>query len=132
MKLSSIFLFLFLIVCIPNIATCDVCFDGNTAGDIVTELEKSRIIEQENKLLRDGNIELEKHIVLLEKIIVLKDKQLKIEEQTVDRYSELIKQQGELCDIAIKKAKPSFFDRLRDMSFGAILGTILTIGIIAL
>lgn len=103
----------------------DVCFDENTAGQIVVELEKSRIIEQENTLLEQGNQELEKQLGLLKQIIELKDKQLQVEDQALTRYADLIKQQQQICDEEIRRAKPSFFEKVGNIATGAIVGIII-------
>jgi hypothetical protein len=105
----------------------DICFDETTAGQIVVELEKSKIIEQENALLEQGSQELERQVGLLKQIIELKDKQLQVEDQALTRYVDLIKQQQQICDEEIKRAKPSFFEKVGNIATGAIIGIIIGI-----
>jgi len=122
---------LFLLLCIGKCAASDdICFDPPTAGDIVVELEKARIMERENALLREGNDELEKQIDLLKQVIELKDKQIDVLEKTNKEYENLLKTQKDLYGEMIKNSRPSLLDKITDtlgsMGIGALLmGAIL-------
>jgi hypothetical protein len=121
---------LFLLLCIGKCAASDdICFDQQTAGNIVVELEKAKIMEKENALLKEGNNELEKQIDLLKQVIELKDKQINVLEKTNKEYDNLLKTQKDLYGEMIKNSKPSFFSKVTDalsfMGLGAIIGAIL-------
>ena len=57
---------------------------------------------------------------------------MQVEDQAITRYADLIKQQQQLCDEAIKRAKPSFFEKLGNIATGGIVGAIITLGVIFL
>ena len=126
-----VLLLIFLGMFIPKVHAADeFCFDQPTAGNMVVELEKARIMEKENDLLRQGNDELERQIDLLKQVIELKDKQIDVLEKTNKEYEELLKTQKDLYGEMIKNSKPSFLSKLTDtlgsMGLGALLmGAIL-------
>lgn len=109
-----------------------ICFDPPTAGTMVVELEKARIIEKENDLLRQGNDELERQIGLLKQVIDLKDKQIDVLEKTNKEYENLLNTQKDLYGEMLKQAKPSFFKKLGDMIGAFGLGVVAAGAIILL
>jgi hypothetical protein len=129
--LAAVVIYLFLLVFCGNVysADTDVCFDPPTAGNMVVELEKARIMEKENILLREGNNELERQIGLLKQVTELKDKQIDVLEKTNKEYEDLLKTQKDLYSEMLKHAKPSIFSQLRDalgfVGIGALLMLVL-------
>lgn len=123
-------IFICFLLLLPTLGRCeDICFDERVASDVVVELEQGRIIKQETELLKENNAELQKQIDLLKQIIALKDMQLESTNKALKQYSELLDEQGKLYGEALKRSKPSFFEKLSDtfgsVGIGIIIGVLL-------
>lgn len=107
----------------------DVCFFESTAKEIVVEVEKCRILKEQNELYKQGTLELEKQLELLNKLIEAKDAQIKILQETGTKYQELLQQQKESCDKLVAESKPGFLKVLLQalgfIGLGVLLGIAL-------
>lgn len=129
-KLLSYLIFICFLLLLPTLGRCeDICFDEKVASNIVVELEKGRLIQQETEALKGENAELQKQIDLLKQIIELKDIQLESTNKALKQYGDLLEQQGKLYEEALKRSKPSFFEKLSDtlgaVGIGIIIGVLL-------
>jgi len=105
----------------------EICFDYETAGRMVVELERCRITFQQLDLLQKENEELRKQIELLKQIVELQKEQVKISQQTVENIQKI-------CEVKTKEmekaCKPSFWANLKDRILfslaGILLGVIIT------
>jgi len=106
-----------------------ICFDKNTAGNIVVEIEKCRIDEKKIDILIKQNQELEKQISLLNQVIEKQKEQQEILKKEVESYKTLLATQKAGYEEEIKKAKPSLFNEmLKAFGFvgaGIVIGLLL-------
>lgn len=96
-----------------------VCFTENDAGQIVVQLEKTKLLEEEIDLLKLKSDELSKQITLLEEQKKKQQEQLEVAQKTIDSYKSLLETQKQAYEEQIKKSKPSVMKQL-----GTILGSI--------
>jgi hypothetical protein len=122
--------FICFLLLLPALGRCeDICFDEKVASDVVVELEQGRLIKQETELLKAENAELQRQVDLLKQIVELKDKQLESTNRALKQYSDLLETQGKLYGDALKRSKPSFFEKLSDtlssVGIGIVIGVLL-------
>jgi len=105
----------------------EICFDSETAGKMVVELEQCRITSQQVEILQKENEELRKQVELLKQIVELQKEQVKISQQTIENIQKT-------CEIKTKEmekvCKPSFWTNLKDRILfslaGVLLGVLIT------
>ncbi len=107
----------------------DVCFAPEVAAQIVVDLERAKILQQQVESLEKQNAELEKQIGLLKQITVLQKEQVDISRQTIEDYKKLMKDKDELCEQKIKDAKPSLWGTVVQngifTAIGVVIGVLL-------
>lgn len=100
----------------------DVCFPEVQAGQILTQLEKTRNIEEQVGLLEKANAELEYQVKLLREVNALQKEQ-------VQQYKELMEQQRAGYESILKASQPSaikqLFDKAGWLGIGALIGLAL-------
>lgn len=123
-------IFALFLLFLPTLARCEeICIDKDIVSEITIDLEKCKITEHQLDLIKQQNSELEKQIQLLNDVIQLKDRQLQAENEAFKRYSELLKDQKNLYEEAIKKSKPSLFKSITNglgaIGIGILIGVLL-------
>jgi len=85
--------------------------------------------QEQVRLLKDANSELEKQIVSLKEINKLQQEQLEISKRTVESYKELVKTQREAYETEIKNTKPSIWKQIitgiSGLGIGILIGLVL-------
>ena len=103
-------LFFFLM---PSIGHCeDICLSENSAKQVVVDVEKGKVCEDQVAVLQEENAELEKQIQLLRDVNDLQKERIKIADETIVKYQGLLKVQEETYDALLKAQKPGFFESL--------------------
>jgi len=106
----------------------EICFTPDTTGQIVVEIEKCRLIQQEVELLRQKNDELERQIALYKEMNVIQEQQIQTLKKTTETYVDLLKTQGEAYEKQIKQAKPNILNEI--MKGTAFVGLGLLVGLL--
>jgi len=100
----------------------EICFDRDTAGRMVMELEQCRITYQQVELLQKENEELKKQIELLKQLVELQKEQVKISQQAMENIQKV-------CEVKTREmervCKPSFWSNLKDRMLFSLGGIIL-------
>ncbi len=100
----------------------DVCFPEAQAGQILTQLEKTKNLEEQVILLEKANGELEYQVKLLREIGT-------IQKEQVQQYKDLMQIQKDGYEGIIKASKPSaikqLFDKAGWLGIGALIGMAL-------
>jgi len=106
----------------------EICFTPDTTGQMVVEIEKCRLIQQQVILLRQKNDELERQIVLYKEINSIQEQQIQTLKNATETYQDLLKAQGEAYEKQIKAAKPNMWDEI--MKGAAFVGLGLLVGLL--
>jgi predicted transcriptional regulator len=103
----------------------DVCFSADVASQIVVDLERAKIMQQQVDILEKQNVQLEKQIDLLKQISSLQRERSDVAMQTVEEYKKLMKDKDELCEQKIKDAKPTLVQTVVQTSLLVAIGVAL-------
>ena len=103
----------------------DVCFPPEVAAQIVVDLERAKIMQQQVAILEKQNSELEKQIDLLKQINTLQKERSDVAMQTVEDYKKLMKDKDELCEQKIKDATPTLTQTIVRTSIIAGIGVLI-------
>ena len=116
------------ILCVVGIgeAADSVCFSPAVASQIVVEIETCRILKEEKTLIEKGNAELEGQIEVLHRIIEAHEQKAEAFEKAEREYADLLKEQKDLCEQAIRDARPGFLEEARKalgfLGLGILIG----------
>ncbi len=83
----------------------DICFDEQTAGRLVVQIEQTQNLKEQIELYKQANIELETQIKLLKEISNLKDGQ-------INKQKELLTIQKDTYEGIIKESKPNLLKNI--------------------
>jgi len=111
------------------IAADNICFDQPTAGKIVVEIERSRLMGEAYKALEDSNVELQIQLKAYEDMLAAEQAKEGVYEDTIRTYDQALTAQRQACDQALREAKPSFVKQLINnlgfIGIGALLVLLL-------
>ena len=107
-----------------KIPTTNICFSIEDSKVLVVELEKGRIIEQNNKLLEQSNLELIKQTDLLKEQVKLVEDKFKATESLVSKNEELYNQKIKVINDESNEAKKP---RWKSMFVSGGVGALLTL-----
>lgn len=99
-----------------------ICFSNEDAGRMVVELENYEKQKEMIELLKEENVELEKKIENMQKISEFQDSQLATANETIKKLNELQETQKKAYEKQIEEVKPSFFDKLKLVGSGVLIG----------
>ena len=109
-----------------------ICFDKAQANVLLKDVQEKNVLLEENKALQDKiSFMKQENELLVQKSKILLD-MTKTQEQVIHNFDDMLKKQKQVCEEEIRKAKPSFFDKLKDTGFGIVLGIIGATILIAL
>jgi len=103
----------------------DVCLPAETAAQVVVDLEKAKIMQQQVDLLEKQTQELEKQVELLKQIGTLQKEQVDISKQTIDDYKKLMEDKDKICEQKIKDAKPGFWSTVTQYGIFTAIGVVI-------
>jgi hypothetical protein len=106
-----------------------ICFSPDTAGNMVVELERGRAKDSAYQLMEEGNGELQKQLKIYESMLAEEKQKTGVYETTIKSYDSALTAQREICDRALKDAKPSLVKQLINnlgfIGLGALLMLLL-------
>lgn len=106
----------------------NVCFSVETAGKMVVELERSRIMAEVYNDLEVSNTELQTQVQLYEELLSTERAKSGVYEETIETYNKAFADQRRACEQAIEDAKPSFLKQL--ISNLGVLGLGILVGLL--
>lgn len=105
-----------------------ICYEEKTGSQMILQLENAKDYKTQVDDLKQGNVELEKQIVLLKEANKLQAEQRDIANQTIESYKGLLKVQKESFEKQIENQKPSVWGKI-GAAFGG-LGIGILIGVL--
>ena len=122
-KKLSVALMIWAILLSSSVAySADVCFDEKVAAQIVVDLEKYKILQQQVDILEKQNEQLEKQIELYKQVNSLQREQVEITKKTLDDYKKLMEDKDKLCEQKVKDAKPTLTSTIVQNGIFTLIG----------
>ena len=121
-KLSAVLVIWVILLSSPIAYSADVCFDEKVAAQIVVDLEKYKILQQQLNILEKQNEQLEKQIELHKQINALQRDQIEITKKTLEDYKKLMEDKDKLCEQKVKDAKPTLSSTIVQNGIFTLIG----------
>jgi len=121
-KLSAVLVIWVILLSSPIAYSADVCFDEKVAAQIVVDLEKYKILQQQLDILEKQNEQLEKQIELHKQINALQRDQIEITKKTLEDYKKLMEDKDKLCEQKVKDAKPTLSSTIVQNGIFTLIG----------
>lgn len=127
--MKTLILTLILLLLIASPAYADVCFDDEIAGKMVVELEQCRIQKDSIDIYKQTIANLEEQVRMQDEMLTVYRDSLTKAKENIEGYQKLLDEQKGLYEAEIKKAKPSFIERIVTgvgfMGLGAVIAGLL-------
>jgi hypothetical protein len=107
----------------------NICFDEETAKRMIVELEQGRILKEQLKVSEDIIQTYKEREQYWKDYVKGQDEIIKIQQRTIDQYKQLVKTQEEMYEKQLKDAKPTFWQKVGEVSSYVAIGVIVGVAL---